>query len=62
MTLVRLGFGRLWAHPFSPLALVTTATVRNPSLGQPSNRTSALGPRGLVVVRVLVITSPSGRL
>jgi hypothetical protein len=61
VALVRLGFGRLWAHPFSSLALVTVATVQNPSLGQPLNRTSALGPRGLVAVCVLVITSPMGR-
>jgi hypothetical protein len=62
LTLVCPGFGRLWAHPFSSLALVTVATVLNPSPSQPSNRASTLGPRGLVVVRVLVITSPAGRL
>jgi acyl dehydratase len=53
VTLVRPGFNRLWAHPFLSLALVMTVTVRNPSLGQPSNRVSALGPRGLVEVCAL---------
>jgi hypothetical protein len=34
----------------------------NPLLGQPSNRTSALGPWGLAAVRVLVITPPFGEI
>jgi hypothetical protein len=46
VVLVHPDFNRLWAHTFSSLALVTVATVRNPSLGQPSNRVSALGASG----------------
>jgi hypothetical protein len=60
VALVHPGFGRLWAHPFSSLALVTMETIRNPSMGQPLNHTSTLGPWGLVAVRILVITYSRG--
>jgi hypothetical protein len=42
VALMRLGFSRLWAHPFSSLALVTVSTVQNPLSGHPSNCTSIL--------------------
>jgi hypothetical protein len=47
----------LWAHPFSSLALVMAATVRNPLPGQPSNRLSVLDLRDLVLVVIQVIIS-----
>jgi hypothetical protein len=62
VALVHPGFGRLLAHPFSSLALVTAATIQNPLLGQPSNCALVLDHWGLVTVRILVIISPTGKL
>jgi hypothetical protein len=55
---MRPGFGCLWAHPFSSLALVTAVVVQNPSLGQPSNCASFLDLWDLVTVRAPVIILP----
>jgi hypothetical protein len=60
MALVCLGLGRLWAHPFSSLILVTVAAVRNHLLGQLYEPHISFNLRDPVMVRIPKVTPPSG--